>query len=121
MSCGGDGSCFDQVDLNQYSQKECSYNCQLSECHNFKLCGNKRPKWVLNCNNDMCLDCAGMIGKIKFLHIKDDCPICMENKDMIEVSCEKHNVCIDCWKQMSATQHPPLKCPLCRRSIWSKS
>ena len=103
-----------------YCRVSCEYNCQLVECHNFKLCGQKRPLHILDCHNGMCADCAVMIGKIKFIDKKDDCPICMENKDMIEISCGKHNICVDCWKTMSEVENRsfPLSCPLCRESIW---
>jgi hypothetical protein len=106
-----------------YCQKECPHNCQLVECHNFKLCGKKRPQELLDCHNGMCINCAIMIGRIKFLDEKNDCPICMEDKDMIEISCERHKVCLDCWKQMSETKDRPipLSCPLCRKSIWDWS
>ena len=148
MSCIGDGTCFQQcccicyedeecevpsefcacghrkhTDLfeGEYCQDECPHNCKLVECHNFKLCGRKRPKWYLSCHNGMCMDCAVMIGRIKFLDEKEDCPICMEHKEVIQVSCGKHNVCIDCWKQLSETPDRPipLRCPLCRESIWN--
>ena len=102
-----------------YCQKECSHHCQLVECHNFKLCGKKRPQQVLDAHNDMCVDCAIMIGKIIFMDDKDDCPVCMENKEIIKLTCN-HTICLDCWKQMSETPDRPipLSCPLCRKSIW---
>lgn len=110
---GGD-SCFDI-----YCKETCDFNCQLVQCHNFKMCNKKRPQWLLFTHGGMCVDCAVNYGKIKFLDVKDDCPICMENKDMIEISCGKHCVCIDCWKQLSESQTCiPMKCPLCRESIW---
>ncbi len=70
----------------------------------------------------MCIDCAIMLGKITFLDVKDDCPICMENKDMIQISCEKHNLCIECWTKMSETENRPipLSCPICRENIWNR-
>ncbi len=103
-----------------YCKNECSHNCHLIECHNFRMCGKKYPQQVLDCYNGMCPNCAMMFGKIKFLDEKDDCPVCMEDKYMIEISCEKHKVCLDCWKQMAEMEdrHFPLTCPLCRESIW---
>jgi hypothetical protein len=110
------------TEFDVYSQIVCPHKCKLVECHNFKFCGQKRPQWLLDCDGNMCKDCAIMIGRIKFLHEKDDCPICMENKDMIQISCGKHTVCLDCWKQMSETEGRPhpLTCPLCRESIWKR-
>lgn len=103
-----------------YCQKECIYNCQLIECHNFKLCSTKLPQVILDCHNGMCLHCAVMIGKIKFMEEKDECPICMENKNMVEIACGKHKLCLDCWKTLSETPDRPipLSCPMCRESIW---
>ena len=109
-----------KTDTDIYCQKECPHKCQLIECYNFRLCGKKYPQQILDCHNGMCIGCSIMIGKVKFLDVKDDCPICMENKDMIQISCGKHTLCIDCWKQM-AEKHDgpiPLTCPLCRESIW---
>ena len=106
---GGDTEC------DIYCKEDCSYNCKLIECHNFRLCGQKRPQQELNWHNDMCMNCAISIGKIKFLDIKEDCPVCFENKDMIQVTCEKHNFCIDCWKKVEGC---PRSCPLCRENIW---
>jgi hypothetical protein len=74
MPCNGDGSCLEQSDnkckcnrihliggssiFDNYCPKECSHNCHLIECRNFKRCGQKRPQWLLNCNKGMCTDCA---------------------------------------------------------------
>ena len=103
-----------------YCKTECIHNCALVDCYNYKLCGQKRPQNILDCDNDMCKDCAIMVGRIKFLDEKDDCPICLINKDMVEISCGKHKVCLDCWKNWSDTSlQCPLTCPLCRKSIWS--
>lgn len=103
-----------------YCQTECPYKCKLVECHNFRLCGKKYPQELLDCHNGMCSDCAIMLGKIKFLDIKDDCPVCMENKDMIQISCDKHTLCLECWTKMSITENRPipLSCPMCRENIW---
>ena len=102
-----------------YCKSDCPHNCELIECHNYRMCKQKRPQILLSCNNGMCLDCAIHIGRIAFLDKKDNCPICLDNKDMIEINCEKHNVCLDCWKNWSETcTQIPLTCPLCRNPIW---
>ena len=102
-----------------YCKSECSHNCSLVECHNYRMCGQKRPQILLHCHNGMCIGCAIHIGKIKFLDESGDCPICLVNKDMIEISCGKHKVCLDCWKNWSETSSQiPLTCPLCRNPIW---
>lgn len=107
---------------DSYYKSDCPYNCQLVRCHNYRLCGQTRPKWLLNCDGGMCKDCALKIGKIKFLDVKDDCPICLNNKDIIQVCCGKHNICIDCWKEWSRTSKQiPLTCPICRDHIWNWS
>lgn len=109
------------TECDMYCEVGCPHNCKLVECHNYRVCGRKGPQWYINSHNGMCSDCAIMLGRIKFLDTKDDCPVCMENKDMIQISCEKHTLCLDCWKQMSETENRPipLTCPLCRESIWN--
>lgn len=97
----------------------CSFNCQLIECHNFRICGKKYPQRILWAHNGMCVNCAVSLGKIKFLDESRECPICIEHKDAIEISCNKHTICLDCWKSMAfLTNTYPLRCPLCRESIW---
>jgi hypothetical protein len=110
---GGTG--FDNV----YCVNDCTNNCQLVECHNYRMCAQKRPQWLLDCDGGMCKCCAILVGKIKFLEVKGDCPVCLENKDMVEISCGKHTVCLECWKDWSEKSNQfPLTCPLCRESIW---
>lgn len=121
-SCEGRGECIQQCSHrghNGYCKSECPHNCKLIECHNYRLCGAKHPQRFLDCHNGMCLNCAIMFGRIKFLDKKDECPICLINKDMIEVNCKKHRFCLDCWKNWSETsKETPLRCPLCRNPIW---
>lgn len=142
LSCEGCGDCIQQCGCECYDDEECDipsevcncghrnhegycsiticpHKCKLVECHNYRLCGQKCPQKLLNSHNGMCMDCAIMIGRIKFLNENGHCPICLGNKDMIEISCGKHKVCLDCWKTWSETSKQyPLTCPLCRESIW---
>lgn len=141
--CDGDGSCFSQCicicdeefecdcghryhkstyagsEFNTFCQKPCTYNCELKPCHNYRLCGQKRPAWILDCDNGMCLDCAMFLGKLTFLDVKAECPICSEEKYMVGIHCKKHNVCLDCWLDWSL-ETTPLTCPMCRKSIWEE-
>jgi hypothetical protein len=105
-------------DMDRYCHIECPHNCQLVECHNFRLCGKKYPQWILDGYNNTCIDCTLHIGKIDFLDEKDDCPICMEHQEMIQVSCKMHTICLACWTKMADTGNVPIRCPLCRESIW---
>lgn len=101
-----------------YCKEACSHNCELVKCHNYKICARELPQWVLDCHNGMCPDCAVTIGKVTFLDVKEDCPICLLNKDIVAISC-KHKVCLDCWINWSETStQAPLTCPLCRNPIW---
>lgn len=105
--------------MSEEAKNKYHFNCELVECHNYRMCGQKRPQWLLKCDNGMCKDCAIMIGKIKFLDLKDDCPICFNNKDMIEISCGKHNICLECWKEWAEkSTQIPLTCHFCRNPIW---
>jgi hypothetical protein len=102
-----------------YCKPNCPHNCVLTECHNFRYCQKKLPKWILDIKNGMCDHCEIMIGKITFTNTQDTCPICLDTKEMIKISCEKHTLCLECWTTLSKTDRPePMKCPLCRESIW---
>jgi hypothetical protein len=101
-----------------YCRINCSYDCQLVECCNYKMCEEKCPQWQLDCTCKMCKVCAVMIGRIKFFDERGNCPICFGNNDIIEISCEKHNACIDCWKKLCKKyKYFPLTCPFCSESI----
>lgn len=140
-NCIGDGQClkqcscecFDEIDEttdrwheictcghrehNGYCPSDCIHNCQLKECHNYWYCKEKRPQWVLSCHNSCCVYCAVEYGKMKQTNVEDECPICMETKKLITVTCGKHNTCLDCWKKIA--EKNPAACPLCRKKIWS--
>ena len=129
--CSGQGECFEQCcgcnkepgeefdvcifacSIKYFREEACVHNCELKECHNFKICKEKRPEHILNNHGGMCVDCAMTIGKIKFLDQKGECPICLENKDMIQTTCENHRVCLKCWIKWSKKT-----CPLCRKGIF---
>lgn len=116
--CQGRGDCIIQDDsITGYSNKPCPHNCQLVECHNFKICGEKRPQNILDCHRGMCFDCKLVYGKVTFLNEKEDCPICFLNKDMVEIMCG-HKLCLDCWKEWSKKSEAPVTCPQCRKNIW---
>lgn len=108
-------------DCQLYCKDTCSYNCELVECHNYRICKQKLPQILLDCHNNMCIDCAINIGKITFLNKNDTCPICLNDKEVIQISCGKHTFCFDCWKNWSENSIvSPLSCPLCRKSIWER-
>jgi hypothetical protein len=110
---GGNSECY------IYCKDTCPHMCTLVECYNYKMCGQKRPQNIIDSHNGMCMDCAILVGRIKFLDNKNECPICLIYKDMIEITCGKHTVCIECWKKWSEeSTQSPLTCPLCRQSIW---
>jgi hypothetical protein len=103
-----------------YCKEQCPHNCQLVECTNYWYCGKKMPFWLKDCHDGCCDYCAVMLGKMTQTNKIDECPVCMESKELITVCYGKHNICVDCWKQMSECQtNKPLSCPLCRKQIFS--
>jgi len=102
------------------SQKPCQHNCKLVPCNNFTMCKQSRPQRLLDCHNGMCLDCALLYGKLRFER-KGECPVCFTDKDLVEVVCGKHNICLDCWKRWANYTTPPTTCPICRKGIWTSS
>ena len=54
-TCAGNGECFQQVELYLYKQKKCDHGCTLLKC---PKCDLDMPQWVLDCNNNFCINCA---------------------------------------------------------------
>ena len=121
MECYGNGSClsFGGDDPSSKGSQcsngsPCSKGCKLMPCANTH-CKEKRPEWVLHCNDGLCVMCASSIGKVTFLDEKADCPICLDSKEMIQIECGgKHKVCMDCWLKWSDT-NDFVTCMICRR------
>lgn len=126
--CDGNGGCFIQTDCEGgYEQLECSHGCQLLECKNYKHCNQKRPKWIWEIHNKMCVNCAVQEydGTIQFTDIKQECPVCYDEKYMMKLSC-KHYICLYCLYGMferneNIREITPIaertKCPICRDII----
>jgi len=112
--CNKNGECLIQCECQCYNEETNEYNqvcvcghrlhngycpsncCIPIECRNYKYCNIKQPKWVSNCHNGMCINCAVQMGRHKTTDIIDDCPVCLENKIMIILKCN-HKICNNCW------------------------
>jgi len=141
-SCNGNGECLIQCSCECYNEETDEYNkvcscghrehngncpsdcCIPIECRNYKYCNVKQPKWVSECHNGMCMNCAVQMGKHIFTNQVEDCCVCLENKIMLILKCN-HKICNDCWYNITKegfgnNEQKPL-CPLCRNlNDWSK-
>ena len=54
-ACKKNGECLLQDDNGEYSKNGC---CEPVKCANYKHCKELIPKWVLDCNYGMCMNCA---------------------------------------------------------------
>ena len=129
-SCNGNGECLMQCDCECFNKETDEYDeicvcghrehngycpsncCELVKCRNYEYCGEKLPKWVTYCHNGMSMSCAAKMGTHKTTDTADDCPVCLENKNMILLNCN-HKVCNDCWYKITEV-NATLTCPLCR-------
>jgi len=96
--------------------------CKLIECKNYKYCGTSDPQWVLDMNDGQCFICKLQMGEYEKIDVIEECCICYENKEMIELKCS-HKLCEECWH--GCTQGNNFGsgiCPLCRsNSGWEIS
>ena len=137
------GECLIQCECECYNEETDTYNevctcghryhdgycpsncCNPIECRNYAYCHVKQPKWVSNCHNGMCVNCAVQMGKHTYTNQLEECPVCLEHTTkMIILKCS-HKVCNDCWyhitKRGVSDEYTPPLCPLCRRVVdWSK-
>lgn len=87
------------------------------------------PQWVLDeygGNDIWCAMGNTMFHKKVFLEIIDQCPVCYEDKYMVEFGC-KHNLCFECMWSIYTNQQKQnerisflqsdVLCPLCRDPI----
>lgn len=44
----------------------------------------------------------------------EQCPICLEKKEVFLFFCKKEKVCKQCWKKANASPEDPNKCPVCK-------
>ena len=98
------------------TQATCS--CSLIRCHNYQYCKRSMPSFFINMNNGMCIYCAVYMGKLYFDKKNEQCPICLETKEVVTISCQKHSFCLECWKKYTEA-NITVTCPLCRENIWS--
>lgn len=93
-------------------------SCSLKKCHNYEYCKRSMPSFMIDLNNEMCVYCAVYIGKLYFQNKTEQCPICLEKKEVVKISCQKHSFCLECWKKYTEA-NIKITCPMCRENIWS--
>lgn len=95
----------------------------MNKCDNYQLCNNS-----IDNPTGLCEKCNVFYGKLTFTNIVDECFICITDKTLVKLCCDKHYMCIDCWDTLCkvwwANYKPgekrgAPKCPFCRQSIWS--
>lgn len=117
----------------------------IIKCKNYIICNEDIPISFIHKNEYICTSCdinfgpwRGGKGKLKILE-KNDCIICYENKEQIELPKCNHSLCIDCFKKIyykeqcickcnNKEEHecdacecfanesdPTYKCPMCRQ------
>ena len=129
-TCNKNGECLQQCYCTCYNKQTYIYNeicncgqrehegylpsncCYTQECRNYKFCKQKRPKWLLNINNNLCSNCAFKLGPHKITELMDECPVCLEKKNLIILDCN-HSICNECWYKTTIKINKPI-CPLCR-------
>ena len=116
LDCYGNGSCFVKKLDGHYTKIPCIKQCTMNACENYILCKNKRPQWILECNNGLCGYCVMRIGKLSSAP-SDTCPICLDVKPLVKINCGNHTVCLDCWKGWADTCQRSVSCMLCRKVI----
>ena len=144
-SCKGNGECFRQCYCVCYNEdtdedhlvctcghrthkipycreQPCMYNCDFIKCKNYDICGISVPKWdMMNHPGGelgLCFTCWAYNGEMKKTLEPDNCPVCYEDKVLIELSCSRlHKVCKECWDKTTESKGCQTSCPMCRKYI----
>jgi len=82
-----------------YRSEDCGENCQPIKCPNYKLCGKAESFSNFDCHSSRCIYCNQSFGcNLTFIEKKEECPICLEDKDLfIRWQCE-HDLCVECFR-----------------------
>ena len=101
--------------------------CGQFECEQYRHCGETISLLYLEIHGGMCLTCASIKhgGNITFTDVKEECPVCYEEKYMLRLSCN-HMICYkcliamyernECSRAFTPTEERT-KCPLCRNTV----
>lgn len=122
-NCTGNGSCLEQIDLNEYTSNDCPHNCQPIPCINYEFCNRKLPQRNIDLHPPYCHACGyeHSHGTLQFRDTTSTCCICMEQKgrEMKFPPCS-HWFCVDCcksilwWDETKYQLSPvPFGCPPC--------
>ena len=105
--CSGDGKCFSSCNPPIiFIRKECSFDCQLLKCPNYKVCKNTCPKWYLDGHDGRCRNCDMMFGCNLVIEkekegIEKECSICLDvNKWNVKMSTCSHFFCVECFSTL---------------------
>lgn len=84
-------------------------------CKNFQFCSQEHSEHIIQQYGGYCYNCATSVGPLKFKENKEECPICLEEKELVGVFCGRHEICISCWIRIIETD---AKCPFCRKHLF---
>lgn len=133
-------NCYDITNSKWFDECVCGHRehnglcssgcCQWVECKNHTFCDGTVPAYIADCKYGrthpqfkidhtpgICTSCVYKMGKHVYTNQIEDCCVCLENKNMIVLTCN-HKVCNDCWfnitkNEVENTVRRSL-CPLCR-------
>lgn len=97
-NCDGTGMCLSQRHDGGYDRAtECAHDCQPIKCPNYAVCGNERPRCILDCYGGVCAYCKMMFGVLTIAPVAAECPICyVSGAEQVLLVCG-HHVCASCF------------------------
>jgi hypothetical protein len=114
---------FDCGDSQDWFCRRCvRENPQLLErrkCKNYDICGAEMLSVSMDKipGQNMCFECWASRGELKKTYSPEECPVCMDEKLLVELSCHNtHKICLECLDKTNESKHVT-NCPLCRKSI----
>lgn len=106
MRCLGIFDCF----LKKDDVTEVSY----VKCSNYRLCKKELPEWEIRQYSGYCFSCTTTVGPIIWGSV-GECQICNYERELVTIFCKKHELCLDCWIQITKRESV---CPFCRQHLY---
>lgn len=109
--CDGTGKCLipSWKNINRYIHNPsitCMFECVISKCPNYQVCGRICQEFIFNENSDICNDCKKIAKKSRQkkylieLLSERECHICFDISIHVKMPQCRHSLCIDCFRKL---------------------
>lgn len=105
---------------HKYHKSDCTFNCKLKACSNFRICGNRYPRCWFQDSGNRCQPCISQNLNMMFIsNRKIVCHGCNQRnyESHLSFACFKHKFCYLCAKEGKIVEKMGYSCPDCNKRM----